>query len=104
MTTRLIQGLLGISGAIVYGSGDAEKQCATLSFNLKNWTPSDLSFRLDEKFGILTRVGLHCAPSAHRTIGSFSDGTVRLSMSYLSTEEDIEQTLQAIKTLARQGV
>ena len=104
LTTRLIQGLLGISGAIVYGSGDAEKQCATLSFNLKNWTPSDLSFRLDEKFGILARVGLHCAPSAHKTIGSFPDGTVRLSMSYLSTEENIEQTLQAIKTLARQGV
>ena len=104
LTSRLIQGLLGISGAIVYGSGDAEKQCATLSFNLKNWTPSDLSFRLDEEFGILTRVGLHCAPSAHRTIGTFPDGTVRVSMSYLNTEEEIAQTLQAIKTLARQGV
>jgi selenocysteine lyase/cysteine desulfurase len=103
LTSRLIQGLLGISGAIVYGSGDAEKQCATLSFNLKNWTPSDLSFRLDEKFGILTRVGLHCAPSAHRTIGTFPDGTVRVSMSYLNTEAEIEQTLQAIKTLARKG-
>jgi cysteine desulfurase family protein len=103
LTSRLIQGLLGISGAIVYGSGDAEKQCATLSFNLKNWTPSDLSFRLDEEFGILTRVGLHCAPSAHRTIGTFPDGTVRVSMSYLNTEAEIEQTLQAIKTLARKG-
>jgi cysteine desulfurase family protein len=104
LTSRLIQGLLEISGAIVYGSGDAERQCATVSFNLANWAPSALAFHLDEEFGILTRVGLHCAPSAHRTIGSFPDGTVRLSMSYLSTEEDIEQTLQAIKTLARQGV
>jgi cysteine desulfurase family protein len=104
LTSRLIQGLLEISGAIVYGSGDAERQCATVSFNLANWAPSDLAFHLDEEFGILTRVGLHCAPSAHRTIGTFPDGTVRVSMSYLSTEEDIEQTLQAIKTLARQGV
>ena len=103
LTARLIQGLLEIPGAIVYGSGDAEKQCATVSFNLKNWAPSDLSFRLDEEFGILTRVGLHCAPSAHRTIGTFPDGTVRVSMSYLNTEEEIEQTLEAIKALARKG-
>ena len=103
LTARLIQGLLEIPGAIVYGSGDAEKQCATVSFNLKNWAPSDLSFRLDEEFGILTRVGLHCAPSAHRTIGTFPDGTVRVSMSYLNTEDEIAQTLQAIKTLARKG-
>lgn len=103
LTARLIQGLLEIPGAIVYGSGDAEKQCATVSFNLKNWAPSDLSFRLDEEFGILTRVGLHCAPSAHRTIGTFPDGTVRVSMSYLNTEEEIAQTLEAIKALARKG-
>ena len=99
LTTRLIQGLQEIPGAIVYGSGDAEKQCATVSFNLKNWMPSDLSFRLDEEFGILTRVGLHCAPSAHKTIGTFPEGTVRVSMSYLNTGEEIEQALQAIKTL-----
>jgi cysteine desulfurase family protein len=103
LTSRLIQGLLRISGAIVYGSGEAEKQCATLSFNLKNWTPSDLSFRLDEEFGILTRVGLHCAPLAHKTVGTFPEGTVRVSMSYLNTEEEVEQTLKAIKTLARKG-
>ena len=101
LTTRLIQGLQEIPGAIVYGSGDAEKQCATVSFNLKNWMPSDLSFRLDEEFGILTRVGLHCAPSAHKTIGTFPEGTVRVSMSYLNTGEEIEQALQAIKTLVR---
>jgi selenocysteine lyase/cysteine desulfurase len=101
LTARLIQGLLEIPGAIVYGPGEAEKQCAIVSFNLKNWTPSDLAFRLDEEFGILIRVGLHCAPSAHRTIGTFPDGTVRVSMGYLNTEEEITQSLQAIKTLAR---
>ena len=103
MTARLIQGLLRIPGTLVYGSGDAEKQCATVSFNLEDWVPSELSFRLDEEYGILTRVGLHCAPSAHRTIGTFPDGTVRVSMSYLNTEEEIGQTLEAIRTLARKG-
>jgi len=103
LTRQLLQGLSAIPGLNVYGCNDAEKQCATVSFNLKNWTPSDLSFHLDEEFGILTRVGLHCAPSAHKTIGTFPGGTVRVSMSYLNTEEEIEQTLQAIKTLARKG-
>ena len=103
LTSRLVQGLREIPGSVVYGSGNTEKQCATVSFNLENFTPSDLSFRLDEEFGILTRVGLHCAPSAHRTIGTFPEGTVRASMSYLNTEEEIEQTLQAVRTLARKG-
>jgi cysteine desulfurase family protein len=103
LTQNFIKGLLAIPEAVVYGSGDAEKQCATVSFNLKNWMPSDLSFRLDEEFGILTRVGLHCAPSAHKTIGTFPEGTVRVSLSYLNIEKEIEHTLQAIKTLARKG-
>jgi cysteine desulfurase family protein len=103
LTVRLIQGLLKIPGAIVYGSKDAERQCAVVSLNLEKWVPSELSFRLDEEFGILTRVGLHCAPAAHRTIGTFPEGTVRVSMSYLNTEEEVEQTLAAIKTLARGG-
>jgi cysteine desulfurase family protein len=103
LTQQFLQGLTAIPGLVVYGPGEAEKRCATVSFNLTNMTPSDLSFRLDEEFGILTRVGLHCAPGAHRTIGTFPEGTVRASMSYLNTAEEIEETLQAIKTLARKG-
>jgi cysteine desulfurase / selenocysteine lyase len=103
LTRQLLRGLSAIPGLNVYGCRDAEKQCATVSFNLEGVTPSDLSFRLDDEFGILTRVGLHCAPSAHRTIGTFPEGTVRISMSYLNTEEEIEQTLQAVRTLARRG-
>ena len=104
LTSRLIQGLLGIPGALVYGSGDAEKQCATVSFNLEDWAPSELSFRLDEEFGILTRVVFSTArlrPTGR--LGPFPDGTVRVSMSYLNTEEEIGQTLEAIRALARKG-
>ena len=103
LTRQLIQSLLEIPGTLVYGPQDAEKQCATVSFNLQGWEPSELSFRLDEEFGILTRVGLHCAPSAHRTIGTFPGGTVRVSMSYLNTEEEVNQAIQAVRNLARKG-
>jgi cysteine desulfurase family protein len=100
---QLIKGMQKIPEIIVYGPTDAENQCATVSFNIKGWSPSDLGFRLDEEFGILTRVGLHCAPSAHKTIGTFPGGTVRASMSYLNTEQEIDHFLEALSILARKG-
>jgi len=103
LTERLLKGLQGIPGVIVYGSKDARKQCATVSFNVQGMANSEISLRLDEQFGILSRPGLHCAPSAHRTIGTFPEGTVRLSMSYLNTEEEIDITLRAVSQLAREG-
>jgi len=103
LTERLLKGLQGIPGVIVYGSKDARKQCATVSFNVQGRANSELSLKLDEQFGILSRPGLHCAPSAHRTIGTFPEGTVRLSMSYLNTEEEIDITLRAVSQLAREG-
>jgi selenocysteine lyase/cysteine desulfurase len=58
--------------------------------------------KLDEEFGIMSRVGLHCAPAAHRTIGSFPEGTVRLAPGVFTTMVDIRQTIQAIAKVARQ--
>ncbi|MCG2794818.1 MAG: cysteine desulfurase, partial [Actinomycetia bacterium] len=46
---------------------------------------------------------LHCAPSAHRTIGTFSEGTVRLSIGYFNTEEDIERTIEAVNDIAKEA-
>jgi hypothetical protein len=56
--------------------------------------------RLSGRHNILVRVGLHCAPLAHRTIGTFPNGTVRLSVGYLNTLEDIELTVEAIRHIA----
>lgn len=101
LTACLIEGMRKIPDVILYGPCDAESQCATVSFNIKNWSPSDLGFSLDDEFGILMRVGLHCAPSAHKTIGTFRSGTVRASMSHFNTEQDIEQLLETVYILAR---
>jgi cysteine desulfurase family protein len=101
LAQRLIDGLGAIPGVTVYGSGDAELQTATVSFNVAGQLPSDVSLRLDEEFGILCRVGLHCAPAAHKTIGTFPTGTVRFGMSYFSTMEEVDRALEAVKTIAR---
>lgn len=101
LTGRLLRGLLEIPGVTVYGPRDARKQLATVSFNLQGVAPSEVSLRLDEDFGILCRVGLHCAPAAHRTLGTFPEGTVRFGLSYLNREEEVEEALQAVGQIAR---
>jgi len=57
--------------------------------------------RLDEEFGVMTRPGLHCAPSAHRTIGTMPEGTVRLSPGFFNDMEDIRHVLDAVDVMAR---
>ena len=58
-----------------------------------------LGFRLDREYGICCRVGLHCAPQAHRTIGTYPIGTVRLSPGYFNTSADIDRVLSAVQEL-----
>ena len=56
---------------------------------------------LDSDFGIKNRSGLHCAPLAHKTIGSFPTGTVRLSLSYFNTMDDIDYTISSLNKILK---
>jgi len=102
LTRRLIDGLTAIRRVRVYGTGDAEQQTATVSFNLTGKEPSEVGLRLDEEHGILCRVGLHCAPAAHKTIGAFPTGTVRFGLGALSTAAEVDTALAAVERLARE--
>ena len=64
--------------------------------------PAELAFRLDELHGIATRVGLHCAPSAHKTLGTWPAGTVRFSFSVFNTEKEIDTAVGAVNKLLRE--
>ena len=101
LTLKLLEGLKEIKGIKLYGPLDPKKQIGIVSFNLEGKSPSEVSHLLDEKYNILSRPGLHCAPSAHKTIGTFPFGTVRFSVGYFNTEEEIEYALQAVKRLVR---
>jgi selenocysteine lyase/cysteine desulfurase len=101
LTQKLLQGLLAIPGVVLYGPLDARKQLSTVSFNIQGIEPSEVGLKLDEEFGILCRVGLHCSPASHRTIGTFPQGTVRFGLSYLNREEEVEEALQAVGRIAR---
>lgn len=103
MTERLIEGLRAIDGVTVYGGLDAEYQTATVSFNVAGMASSEVGLRLDDDYGIMCRVGLHCAPAAHRTIGTFPDGTVRFGLSAFNTLEEVRKGIEAVRTLAEEA-
>jgi selenocysteine lyase/cysteine desulfurase len=71
-----------------------------VSFNLSGREPGEVCFALDQVFDIAARGGLHCAPLAHRTMGTLETGTIRLSMGYFNTAEEIDQVLTALHTIA----
>ena len=83
----------------IYGPQNTALQTAVVSFNLKNITPSDAALYFEEKWGIMCRPGLHCAPTAHKTIGTFSQGTVRFSFGFFNSEKDIDTAAEAVKDL-----
>jgi len=85
LTKRLIDGAKAVDGLKVYGGLDETKQTSTVSLNIDGMSPSDLAFALDDEHNMMCRAGLHCAPRAHRTIGTFPGGTVRFGMGYFNT-------------------
>ncbi len=103
LTHALIEGLRVIPGVAVYGALDAELQTATVSFNIENMPPSEAGLRLDDEYGIMCRVGLHCAPAAHRTLGTFPVGTVRFGLGAFSTLGEVETALGAVRQLAQEA-
>jgi len=100
LTYQLIEGLARISGVIVHKARDSSRQAPVISFNLENSTPGEVGTILDQAFDIKARTGLHCAPAAHRTIGTFPLGTIRLSPGYFNTREEIGFTVEAINKIA----
>jgi selenocysteine lyase/cysteine desulfurase len=65
--------------------------------------PHEAGTMLKDRNEIAVRVGLHCAPLAHQALGSFPDGTVRFSLGYFNTREDVEAATEAIRTIAERG-
>ncbi len=100
LAQRLIERLRDVPAVTVYGGLDASRQTATVSFNIDRIAPSQVGLRLDVEHGVLCRVGLHCAPAAHKTIGTFPDGTVRFALGAFSTAKEVDAAVEAVELLA----
>jgi cysteine desulfurase family protein len=103
LTGLLIEQLQQIPNVVVYGPRDPDQQVGVVSFNILDVYPEEVGSVLDEAYNIMVRTGLHCAPQAHRTIGTIERGTVRVSPSFFNTEDEITYFIQAIREIALQA-
>jgi len=99
---KLLEGLGGIKGVRIYGPSDILERVPVISINMVGMHPDHLAAVLEEGFGILVRPGLHCSPSAHQTLGTFPEGTVRISLGPLQEEKDVKALLQALEEISSQ--
>ena len=98
---RLIEGLANVPKVRLYGAKDRSKQAPIVSLNIEGYEPGEVGAILDQAFDVKVRAGLHCAPGAHRTLGTFPLGTVRLSPGYFNTKEEIDLTVHALEKIAK---
>lgn len=98
---RITEGLTAIEGVKLFGPKDtlSVDLLPTVSFNLRNKLPSEVGYALN-KAQIYTRIGLHCSPLAHKTIGTYPHGTVRAALGYFTTDDDIERFLEVVRDIA----
>ena len=100
LTGRFIEGLRDIQSVRLCGPTSLENRVDVLSLDFLRKDNAAVAYELEQRFGILTRCGLHCAPAAHRSLGTFPKGTVRFSLGYANTEADVDAALAAIRALA----
>ena len=92
-----------IEGLTIFGPRDAGRRSGVFSVNVAGMAPGDLAGTLESDFGILTRPGVHCAPLAHRTIGTHPAGTCRLSFGPFTTGDDVHVAADALSRIAQRA-
>ena len=101
LTKYFLEELNKIEEITIYGPNDADKQVPVISINIKDADSSEVGYLLDSEFDIAVRTGLHCAPLAHETAGTLQSGTIRFSIGYFNTKEDIDKALDALKSIIK---
>ncbi|MFN0199748.1 MAG: cysteine desulfurase [Planctomycetaceae bacterium] len=100
LTAKLLDGLLSIDGVTVYGPHEVTGRIGVVSFNKAGYAPQDVAAILDASAQIEVRAGLHCAPLVHRSLGTDrGGGTVRISIGFMNTPDDIDRAIAAIREL-----
>ncbi len=124
LTAALLSALYDVGGLTIYGPLSADRQTATLSLTFDSLLPPGARYDyggcgavnlelmeeeiypaeagsiLNSEYDILVRTGLHCAPIAHKTLKTFPEGTVRISMGYFNTLEEVDITARAVRRIA----
>lgn len=99
LTQRFLDGikpLVDDGKLAVFGMPGTEGRVGVVSIQTLTVDPADAAFKLDFEYGIMTRVGLHCSPHAHKTLGTYPTGTIRFSFGNFNTEEDVDAAIKAL--------
>lgn len=99
LTKYALEKLETVKDIEIYGPKDCEKMLSVISFNIKYKRPEDVGSILDQKYDIMLRAGLHCAPTAHSVIGTKERGTLRIGLGYFNEKEDIDKLVEALNNL-----
>ena len=98
LTKRFLDGVRELEGCRIVGKKGVEGRTPVVSLDMEE-DVSETAFRLDREYGIMTRVGMHCAPNAHRALGTFPKGTIRFSFGYFNSEEEIDTAVEALRKI-----
>ncbi|MCL9663314.1 aminotransferase class V-fold PLP-dependent enzyme [Paenibacillus hunanensis] len=101
LVARVWDGLSGIEGLRVLGPAADEPRTGIVSFVMEQQDPAQIAFQLDRQYGIAVRAGMHCTPLAHRMEGTLATGAVRASVGYGTTEQHVDQLLEAVQFIQR---
>lgn len=101
LTKTFLECLRSITGINIIGKQDIQDRTAVVSITIDGMDPASIAYELESTYHIMTRVGLHCAPRAHQTLGTYPEGTVRFSFGYANTMEDIETALSALHKIVK---
>ena len=107
LTEQLMAGLQDLEGQgllHIVGRQDMNKRTSVVSIADTHKDIARVAYELATKHGIATRVGLHCAPNAHRTLGTYPTGTLRFSLGWHNTAEEVATALAALKEVLGHGV
>lgn len=102
LTQYFIQELQSIDKLHIIGKMGIENRTSVISIQTTTIDEASLAAHLNDQYQIMTRVGLHCAPHAHQTLGTFPQGTLRFSFSYSNTIEEIQYAISAIQTILKE--
>ncbi len=100
LTCRFLQAVKDLPKVRVVGRPTNEGRVSVISLDFAELDNAEASDRLEQEFGILTRCGLHCAPSAHKSLGTFPRGTVRFSFGPWTTEAEVDAAAAAVAQIA----
>ena len=101
LTQAFLEGLQSIDGINIVGKQNIQDRTAVVSIIIDGMDSASIAYELESAYHIMTRVGLHCAPRAHQTLGTYPEGTVRFSFGYANTHKDVESALSALHRIVK---